>query len=150
MQLESNEDELVAAGIPSARLAATCVDLRARLAAADSHTLAWGAFTARKPAHSRAMVVGGGPLGAAVAMRLSQSGIADITLKVLPATSPSVLEMAGLAGIATVEEWEDVRATHWGVVWIAIKTHWLPQVALEMEGNEARTSLPIFTLRLRI
>ena len=82
MQLSANEADLLAAGISASRLAGARVDLQHRIAAAQRGALSWGAFTARKPANSRALVVGAGPVGSLVAMRLSMSGVSNVALKV--------------------------------------------------------------------
>ena len=61
----------------------TQTDLAHRIGAVQDGGLAWGAFTFRKPANSHTLIIGGGPLGALVAMRMSQSGVSNVTLKVL-------------------------------------------------------------------
>jgi hypothetical protein len=142
MQLKCNEHELISAGIPLKRIEATRTDLQHRISAAHSHTLSWGAFTVRKPSNSQALVIGGGPLGSFVAMRLSQSGVSNVSLKVLPTIERQVIEMVSLAGISTVESWEDLEGSHWGSIIIAVKTHWLPQIALEMSGCQVREAFP--------
>lgn len=136
MQLVANEMELLAAGISQSRLDAARVDLQHRVAAANKGALAWGAFTARKRSNASALVVGAGPVGACVAMRLSQSGVANVTLKALPTVAPDVLTMARLAGVTVVEEWDDLVKTHWGSILVAVKTHWLPAIALDMECTQ--------------
>jgi hypothetical protein len=141
VQLKGNEQELIAAGIPLKRIRATRTDLQHRISAAHGHTLSWGAFTARKPSNSQALVIGGGPLGSFVAMRLSQSGVSNVTLKVLPTIQPEVIEMVSLAGIKAVDGWEDLEGSHWGSIIIAVKTHWLPQIALEMSSCQVCSSV---------
>jgi lactate dehydrogenase-like 2-hydroxyacid dehydrogenase len=81
VQLTRNEPELMRAGISASRLEGARVDLQHRIAAALNGKLSFGAFTARKPANSRALVVGAGPVGASIAMRLTQSGVSNVALK---------------------------------------------------------------------
>lgn len=82
LQLNAKEAELIAAGIAVGRLSSARLDLQHRVVAAQRGALAWGAFTARKPANSKALVVGAGPMGSFVAMRLSRSGVCNVALKV--------------------------------------------------------------------
>ena len=136
VQLVHNEAELLAAGISQSRLDGARVDLQHRVAAALHGGLSWGAFTARKPANSRALIVGAGPVGSCIAMRLSQSGVANVCVKVLPSAPADVITMIRLAGVAVVEDWEDLMGSHWGSIMVAVKTHWLPAIALEMSCSE--------------
>ena len=83
MQVKANEQELIAKGISAKRVESMQTDLAHRMGAVNDGGLAWGAFTFRKPANSHTLIIGGGPLGALVAMRMSQSGVSNVTLKVL-------------------------------------------------------------------
>lgn len=83
MQVKANEPQLVEKGISAKRVESTLTDLAHRMGAVQDGGLAWGAFTFRKPANSHTLIIGGGPLGALVAMRMSQSGVSNVTLKVL-------------------------------------------------------------------
>ena len=59
-------------------------------------------------------------------------------LQVLPTSPHQVQEMAALAGVRCVENWEDIDNTGmWGTIIIAVKTHWLPHIALEMSCMQA-------------
>ena len=58
--------------------------------------------------------------------------------QVLPTAPMSVVVMVRLAGVTVVDDWEDIAHSRWGTVLIAVKTHWLPQIAMEMEGAEVR------------
>jgi hypothetical protein len=82
MQFKANEEALIGTGIAPKRVQAMQTDLQHRIGAVRDGALAWGAFTVRKPANSHTLVVGGGPLGAFVAMHMSQSGVSNVTLKV--------------------------------------------------------------------
>lgn len=47
--------------------------------------------------------------------------------------------MVALAGVRCVENWDEVDNTsRWGTIIIAVKTHWLPHIALEMSCMQAR------------
>lgn len=140
VQLSHNHGDLLNAGITESRIESTRVDLRNRIRAVRAGALAWGVFTVRKPANARTLVVGAGPLGSLVAMRLNQSGVANVTLKVLPTVAQEVVQMVTLAGVAVVEDWADIADSNWGSVIVATKTHWLPQIALEMSCAQVRQS----------
>jgi hypothetical protein len=59
-------------------------------------------------------------------------------VQVLPTAPADVITMVRLAGCAVVEDWADLADSHWGTVIIAVKTHWLPGIALEMSCSQAR------------
>jgi hypothetical protein len=139
LQLTQNQDDLIGAGIAPSRIDGTLVDLQHRICAAKGGALAWGVFTARKPANSQCLVIGAGPLGSFVAMRLNQSGVSNVTLKVLPTVPGHVVEMVCLSGVTVVESWDDLVDSHWGSIIVATKTHWLPQIALEMSCSQVLT-----------
>lgn len=147
VQLVANEVELIGAGISQSRLDAARVDLQHRVAAANQGALAWGVFTARKRSNATALIVGAGPVGACVAMRMSQSGVANVTLKALPSAASDVLTMARLAGVSVVDDWDDLVKTHWGSVIVAVKTHWLPAIALDMECTQVRATRAVHAVR---
>lgn len=90
VQVKANEQKLIAKGISAKRVQSMQTDLAHRMGAVQDGGLAWGAFTFRKPANSQTLIIGGGPLGALVAMRMSQSGVSNVTLKVCASTQLSI------------------------------------------------------------
>jgi hypothetical protein len=70
-------------------------------------------------------------------------GECGAVLQVLPTTPHQVQEMTALAGVQCVENWEDLdHSMRWGTIIVAVKTHWLPHIALEMSCMQARLLIP--------
>lgn len=55
------------------------------------------------------LVVGGGPVGAHVGRSLSQCGIGNVTLKVLPRVGSEVRDLMAMAGVRCIDEWTDLQ-----------------------------------------
>mmetsp|Transcript_13585 Transcript_13585/g.34271 ORF Transcript_13585/g.34271 Transcript_13585/m.34271 type:complete len:965 (-) Transcript_13585:2046-4940(-) len=96
--------------------------------------LEYGVLIACNPHYNKCLLVGAGPLGSFAAWRLSACGISDVTAKVLPSTSQGVKDMLTCSGCRLVTDWEDIEASHFNVVMVATKTHWLARIAHDMNN----------------
>jgi hypothetical protein len=54
--------------------------------------------------------------------------------QVLPTTPQGVKDMLTAAGCRLITDWEDVEASHFNIVMVATKTHWLARIAHEMKN----------------
>lgn len=108
--------------------------VRAILSEVNDKQLEWGVLIGCNPHYNKCLLVGAGPLGGFAAWRLSACGISDITAKVLPTTPQGVKDMLTAAGCRLITDWEDVEASHFNIVMVATKTHWLARIAHEMKN----------------